>query len=738
MTFFRLFTLLIAFTAFFSPRDLVSCMGPPSDPHLTEPHGPRTPENQFANGELGILLPSYYRAYLVVAYRYLDGKSLAADQRPRLGLRESVMASEAPTYIQRGCESAAICDWIDARKSVPGLPELKKIDPYKRVPTEYAYYEVQNCYDDAFETAARKLHDQLSRYGKDNGRVHDWTAAQDQVFENCSAGPATPQPLSSGADATASAERDYQIAAAHFYCGDYDQARAGFEALSKNSAWPDRGLAVYLAARALIRKDDFPGAEILLTSLIKNAKNDAARRRAQALLNFVHAHVAPMARMLEAAQDLESARPADFKQSLTDYRLLYDKLADASQQAVPPTAPMPAIPKDALQRVAAKDDLTAWVAAFQSGDRSKALENWKAKRTSAWLIAALSTSRPGDEANPQLLAAAQELKPNEAGYLSAEYYAAVLLERDGQIDIARTLLNKLLATSWPVASQNLLHAARMRIAPTWNDFLRDAQRESADPSEFGPTLSRNARLLDSDGLAVFNFRLPLDLLVAAAKVRSLSEHVRKDIALAAWTRSILLDRYDTAKDLSSEMPAFFPQLAAQFRAFQTATGQTQQIEALWILLHAPGLSPLIEGGFGRQTPLAKIDEFRDNWWCAGARPSWWFNGDAENPIASLYRDAKEAPLLFLSPAHAEAAAREKQALSRIPIAAEFLAQRTLAWANADPSDPRIPEALHLVIRANHYGCAENRGYRYTQEAFRLLHRRYPASIWAKHTPYWYQ
>jgi hypothetical protein len=151
------------------------------------------------------------------------------------------------------------------------------------------------------------------------------------------------------------------------------------------------------------------------------------------------------------------------------------------------------------------------------------------------------------------------------------------------------------------------------------------------------------------------------------------------------------------------------------------------------------LSPLIEGGFGRQTPLTKIDDFRDNWWCANARPSWWSStDDAESPIASLYRDTKEPPLLFLSPGQAKLATEEEQALSQIPFAAEFLAQRALAWADSNPSDPRIPEALHLVIRANHYGCGDNGDYRFTREAFQLLHRRYPASIWAKRTPYWYR
>lgn len=44
---------------------------------FTRKHGPDAPINAFTRGEIGIPLPGWQRAYLVVAYRYLAGKPLS-------------------------------------------------------------------------------------------------------------------------------------------------------------------------------------------------------------------------------------------------------------------------------------------------------------------------------------------------------------------------------------------------------------------------------------------------------------------------------------------------------------------------------------------------------------------------------------------------------------------------------------------------------------------------------------
>jgi len=63
----------------------------------------------------------------------------------------------------------------------------------------------------------------------------------------------------------------------------------------------------------------------------------------------------------------------------------------------------------------------------------------------------------------------------------------------------------------------------------------------------------------------------------------------------------------------------------------------------------------------------------------------------------------------------------------------------LAWADSHADDPRVPEALHYVNRADRYGCPEpgDRKVNYSKIAFTLLHKRYPKSEWTEKTPLWF-
>ena len=62
----------------------------------------------------------------------------------------------------------------------------------------------------------------------------------------------------------------------------------------------------------------------------------------------------------------------------------------------------------------------------------------------------------------------------------------------------------------------------------------------------------------------------------------------------------------------------------------------------------------------------------------------------------------------------------------------------MAFAKTHPEDSRVPEALHLTVRATRHGCTDKESGSYSKQAFQLLHKQYPKSEWAKRTPYWFQ
>jgi hypothetical protein len=82
----------------------------------------------------------------------------------------------------------------------------------------------------------------------------------------------------------------------------------------------------------------------------------------------------------------------------------------------------------------------------------------------------------------------------------------------------------------------------------------------------------------------------------------------------------------------------------------------------------------------------------------------------------------------------DAARAERQQLGRVGSAPRYLGTIVLRYAAKHPDDARVPEALHLAVRATRYGEPDKN---VSLNAYNLLHRKYPASPWTKKTPFWY-
>ena len=144
--------------------------------------------------------------------------------------------------------------WLEARQKVAGVGAAPQISVYRHreKPNEYETYI--NCQKDAFETAAATLSERAKKFGADSSVMKDWVAAQDSVFANCSEGQHIPAAPPADADALIRADRAYQIAAAKFYSGSFDEAKTSFDTIARDASSPWRQTAAYLSARALVRK----------------------------------------------------------------------------------------------------------------------------------------------------------------------------------------------------------------------------------------------------------------------------------------------------------------------------------------------------------------------------------------------------------------------------------------------------------------------------------------------------
>jgi len=287
------------------------------------------------------------------------------------------------------------------------------------------------------------------------------------------------------------------------------------------------------------------------------------------------------------------------------------------------------------------------------------------------------------------------------------------------------VIGKALSLKLNDSDRNQFVATRFTLARNFDDFLRDAPRkmslvsesdsdaepiDAKDP-ETGRFLNRQA--FANDSVDLWNTRVPLAQWLAAANGTKLPRNLRTDLARTGWVRSAMLNRTDDARafltlwqrlDSSSAKPAL-PYLESSV-PYTTAL----------ILLRNPGLAPALREGFGRLTKTARMDEFRDNWWCA------------ETPRKNRLKIPGFLPQKPIP---------EALALNR--SASDFIPTEIVRYAKEHPDDPVVPEALAQSLKVAHYsGCDGPSAGAPSRQAFDLLKSRYGTTRWAQQNRYWYR
>lgn len=702
---------------------------------------PDLPLNNFAAGQLGMVQPGWARSYLFAAYRHLAGPGFDADERKAL----------VALWMDRinAWQGLAVIDprkpWLDARGKLPGAGAPPDID-VNRSSADHSYSYV-NCNDDAFISAAVTLNEMIGKFGASSSQVKDWLQAQDEVFSDCGGANAVPAAAPAQMTPLEKAQRDYQIASANFYTGNFDLAQKLFDAIGTDQASPWREIAPYLAARALIRKAtlapklDHPAlgeAQSRLQKIAADSTGANLRSSAQGLMGFIAYRLHPQERFAALAQVLlKPGSGAALKRDLGDYTLFLD--------GAPRQNP---------------DDMTDWIVTFQSSDaksRDYAIKKWQETGALPWLVAALAKVDAGNPAAPALIDAAAKVKPQSPAYNWLAFHRARLLVQSGKAEPARALLDQVLANgdALPASTRNPLLALRMQVAASLAELIKYAQPKSAgiintgdSNGEIPGNPSDDKRLADfgnhpsfgPDSTAALNNKLPLATLKAAAAAPDLSSDLRRQLQIAAWVRAVILDDRAAANALAPMARDAAPELKGYLQAYIDAPTPAQKhYEAIYALLKLPGLRPVVDPGLGRTTPIDKLDDYRDNWWCAspvvGGSASLYANlGDHPAPVEPAF--VPDFPMFLTAAERAAALAQSKQVGSR--PGPDYLAAQTVAWVNRAPNDPRAPEALHLAVSVTRHGCTGKQTGQFSKQAFDLLHRRYPASPWSAQTKFWFK
>lgn len=706
----------------------------------------------YFKGRLGIIRPTFDENRLYAAYRILLGRNFTDDKAQQVlvsccDIRPPSVTSE----MQNG--------WLDVRATVTPEKPNPDLDPYRQTKD---YWQILNCYPSAFDTAAATLKARIAAYGAKDRWVIEWVKGQDAIFANCSqVDLSLPAADPEGAPDWLKADRAYQVAAAYFYHWDYAEARQRFAAIAKDASSPWAPIAPYLAARAALRlassantPEAMSQARQDIAAIAPNDKSGIGARDI-AKLSSALAFLAPdRIKALEQAL-LAPSLPDDLATTLHDFLLLADN-------------------KDAGQ-----SDLGDWIRIMQvsnsdasaiSAAKETALKHWQQTPTLPWLIAALTFLGPNDVETAAAIEQSRKLEPSAPGYLDAAWQRIRLLIGQGQNDTARAELDKILADqSLPVSTRNLFLIERARIARDWDEFARFAPRSAEflgpyfddQSSDFGDfvalpmksigksyaamlgwrsELLSDPRYFDTDGAMILNSDAPLAVQAKLVASAALPENMRRDLALTAWTRAVLLGREEIAKPVAEILAQAFPQYTSDWQRYREASSSSERkFASALLLLRLPAAGPWVEDNLGYTYKRDVIGSYASRWWSPeglktdSEQAAAYFSGPCRDSCAM---PGWLGPPAFVSEGDRRAVEDEFARIKeQAPSAADYLGAIVLDWAKAHADDPRLPEALHLVVRLTQYGDAGGSGI--SRRAYNLLHASYPQSPWTKQTPFWY-
>lgn len=696
------------------PTGSDSCSIAPPVPVFATGQRPADLSGQFLKGRIGVIRPSYDRAYLIAAYRILNGKPLT--QKESGGLFRSTGTGAALPDVNT---SAAA--WIQVRNRVLGGNPAAYLNTYRSKNGDGSFLYYPNCLADAFDTAVRTFEKRAAQWEADSPNLREWASAQDQVFANCSGEAIViPSPPSAGMDPLLAADRQYQIAAAYFYAGDWPKAREAFEQVAQNANSPWKSIAPYLVARTYLREgtvannpDALQEAAARFEAITKDPARTEWHEASGKLLDYIRLRIDPSPQIAELGSTLTQPDSAsDFGQATADYLYLLGRLD----------------PDEAAET----SDLTDWLLTFEGhaqNSTAHATAQWKKTRSPAWLIASLIR-----DYDAEAIEAARHVEHGTPEYEAATYYG---LLREIDADRKRAWADEALRQDLLLSTRNLVLAERLKLARDWSEFLRFAPRKpepklaswdgSEAQAEKPPVSTGTAALFDGDSTGVLNGRVPLTLWEDAARNRSLPAHLQLEIAQAAWVRAVVLGRDAEARQLMERLLQLQPRADRAAHDYLTAADpDATRFAAAFLLLRNTELTPFVPPA-ASAVDLNTVHTLGD--------VEWGFGGNC----AALFLPPPAPEAGFLTAAQqAENEEQWKQLAATAPAGASYLAAQTFAWAAKHADDPRVPEALHLLVQTGRRACRDDHTVENGRRAFVLLHQRYPDSEWTKKTKYWYQ
>jgi hypothetical protein len=748
---------------------------------------PDLPLKSFVAGDLGIVVDTWAKSYLCVAYRYLESKPLStAEQASVQNMWRERLTSELGYVID-----ADFYPWVtyfDLRTKI--LHQKLPVDSYK-------WQNANEISDGAFHQALKTLKVIIKGYGENSIEAKQWLKAQDQVFGiNSTYKISVPAKLTVAADSKAQAYRDYQIAAATFYIKHYADAEKLFARLATSTNDPElKKLASYLQVRA--------------ASEVMKQNNDATQiqKNLSRLDEFIDHN--PDAQSKLDIVDLKSLLLSQCLSTDYNYERIVHSIAKTqvdSKEDPKYTLGASGLGRDISdltflldsgqaqidQAQRNKYDLVDWLDTVSSGssdfwatmymtdaekiefdqkrnrNRLHALEKWRSVHSNAWLVAVLLCGGLRSDDENDVLDAVEHLSKDSPAYTTASFY---LIDREIQkkhFAEARTRLQGLNYASMPVTTVNLFKAQEIACSDNMDKFFAAACMPVAAASSNSLLIddqfpkrdfaSNQCSTFDTEIANELDRYLPFEKWVEYSHKSLLTPNLKQRIICAIWIKAKLLNKQVDEYALLAEMKKYCSKTTSEkiSRYENSKSKAEKQFLFAQIVLDNVGMSPYVGAGLPRfAMKLNEFNYYQQNYWLPMPVQVAKKNTDGKDDEDSDYRthyvaDRINRPMSLLlkqyystktinnllSAEQVKESSSERLVMERAHPS-KVLGEAVLTWAKMHSSDPDVPTYLYKIVKLPKWSGDSTTGSEYSKAAYMVLHRDYAASKWAKLAVCWY-
>ncbi|MBP9867144.1 MAG: hypothetical protein KBC41_03665 [Candidatus Pacebacteria bacterium] len=540
---------------------------------------------------------------------------------------------------------------------------------------------------------------------------------------------------------------EYQQAAISYYTLDFNLASKQFKVIAETKNHPWQAYATYTLGRVYLFLGDETKKNVeydkqamdqfttlISTNVYKNISNDQLKELRISAENTINRIMYKKdEQLLETTNKVEAIRVI---------------LDDLQSKNIPDS-------------ISSHTEYVQWYYAWTgTSTLSFTKKKYQDAKQTAWLLPLVKNIKKSDSMFSEVEKAVGQIPANSPVYWTAHYYLIKSYVDAGDKDTANKLLSQL-----PKTTNSLLFNYFENLKMMSTDNLTDMYKYSIRYAVTSDYISdgrddakiKQIQFIDDKAKAIFE-HIPLE---KQAEIFSndgvLPSSQMELIRLTIFVRAVLYGNFTIADQMATLISNHNQNIGNDLREYMNAkNAEDKKFTSALFMLKYPGaglwfyddavvkvpyqtLSTAMMWEDNLVTSYKTVSNYDYNRWDYCQPYKYVEDSNSYETVSTDFREyGYDISFMETLLSKNEIASAITQSKFMYVVPPNYFAEVVLSYAKAHPKDARVPEALSLATKMTKYStCKNDDTSGYSKKMFKLLHDKYPNSIWAKQTTVYY-